>query len=220
MLRIFEHVDADLGRSCLDRAVLLCPEFGAIMDRFRRNDVIGRPEVVSYGVYGELSPSTCRYVKTLAELADRFGSLDGLTVVEIGGGYGGQALVTHEVFQPERYALIDLDEALELQRAYLTASDVGGCFEFVAADDFQAAPAADLVISSYALTECYRDAALGYGEKYVVPSPRGYIVGNQLMADRLYPTDLLRLRSTGHLDREVPQSAAGNYVFWWNDAGI
>ena len=110
----FEH-----GAAYLQLALERAPELAELLDAFRDNDVLGSPQRANYGPHGEFSPTTLRYVKVLADLRMLFGPLDGFDIIEIGGGFGGQALVCSRSAQLSSYTLVDLQEAAALQRSYL-----------------------------------------------------------------------------------------------------
>src|SRR5205807_1900385 len=95
------------------------PDLQASFERFRENDRLGSPQVCEYGQHGTFSPTTLRYINVLSDLRRLFGDLDGLRVLEIGGGYGGQCFVTSVLFKPRSWTIVDLGPCRALQRAYL-----------------------------------------------------------------------------------------------------
>ena len=109
---ILEHVTCEQGARYLELALESVPELERRLDDFRRNDEIGSPRVCEYGVHGTFSPTTLRYVKVLADLLRLFGPLDGMRVIEIGAGYGGQRFVVSRVADVASYALVDLGPCL------------------------------------------------------------------------------------------------------------
>ena len=63
------------------------------LDLFKNNDTIGSPEIwVSENGYS-MSPNTLRYVKTLVDIENAFGSLKGFIIAELGIGYGGLSFI-------------------------------------------------------------------------------------------------------------------------------
>ena len=80
------------------------PSFVSLLDRFRENDRYGKPETCSYGEHGLFSPTTLRYIKVASDISQLFGSLDGLRIIEIGSGYGGQCFVATTAFEPAKYS--------------------------------------------------------------------------------------------------------------------
>src|SRR5207247_1982417 len=105
----------------------------------------------------------------LSDLLDLFGSLDGIRIVEIGGGYGGQCAVVSAVATPASYTLVDLDPVLRLQQAYLREFRVSNV-SFAPARDLDPSAGYDLVISNYAFSECMRRVQRHYLERVLLRS--------------------------------------------------
>ncbi len=120
--RLFvESNNADEGRYYLQSLLAATPHYAQFFDRFRTNDKRGGPRTFPYGKNGRFAPTTLRYMKYLSDCERRFGSFDSKVVAEIGGGYGGLAKLFFDRFDLERYVLIDLPDALDLSRRFLTA---------------------------------------------------------------------------------------------------
>src|SRR5712675_2935129 len=66
-----------------------------------------------------VAPQTVRYVKVMQDLELLFGPLDGLSIAEIGCGFGGQCAVIAKRYKFARYTLIDLADPLRLSQRYL-----------------------------------------------------------------------------------------------------
>jgi hypothetical protein len=116
--QILEHVPEEQGKAYLE----LISGHAAIldsMDLFKSNDDYGGPRMYHYPKVGLISPSTLRYVKVLCDLKMHFQTLDGLSICEIGVGYGGQCRVINAYFRPRAYTLIDIQPALALAQRYL-----------------------------------------------------------------------------------------------------
>lgn len=94
---VLEHVTCEQGAAYLERVLEQSPAFVPLFDRFRENDRLGSPRTCAYGDYGRFSPTTLRYTKVLSDLLLLFGPLDGLRIVEIGCGYGGQCYAFSEL---------------------------------------------------------------------------------------------------------------------------
>lgn len=172
--RIVETVSEKEGAEALEIANTRYPNYP--LDAFRRNDEFGGAELFQFGKYGKFAPTTARYVKVLSDLETLFGDLDGLNIIEIGGGYGGQARIINERFKPKSYKIIDLPEACAVTRRYL---DSFGSNNIVTSSQISAdLTAPDLVISNYALSEIRRSIQTQYIERYVAQSQRGYMLWN------------------------------------------
>jgi putative sugar O-methyltransferase len=93
------------------------------------------------------------YVKVLSDLKLKFGDLNGKKIVEIGGGYGGQARVLFLEFMNLDYTIIDLPEVLLLINKFTESANLNsGKLNLFSALDFPTIKS-DLVISNYAFSE-------------------------------------------------------------------
>ncbi len=147
------------------------------LDKFKINDLLGTPTLFDFPVVGEISPSTLRYIKVLSDLVflfeDDFTNKD---IIEIGGGYGGQCAVLHQVFKFKSYTLVDLPDALKLAEKYLTTLGILNVkyISMESLPDMQY----DICISNYAFTECSKTIQDTYLNKALNTSKAGYITAN------------------------------------------
>lgn len=212
---ILEHTSPDLGISYFMMALYQTPELVVLLENFKRNDIFGGPVVHDYGnPIGKISPATLRYVKVLSDLTFTFGSLDGKSIVEIGGGYGGQCLITALAYKVKSYTIIDLPCALKLQEKFLKKQGIGGV-QFLSIEDLPAALPSDLLVSNYAITECTRSVTDIYFERVVRHAARGYITGNKLSHDSYSRQDFEQKIPKGMCVGEYPATAERNYIFLW-----
>jgi putative sugar O-methyltransferase len=216
--RVLEHVTESLGRAYLDTALKQSPGLDQYLEKFRSNDSIGTPKTHRYAPYGEFSPTTLRYVKVLSDLQSLFGSLDGLRIVEIGVGYGGQCKVIHDVYRVASYTLIDLAPCLELVRAYLNRLQVPDV-SLRTAEELDPKSSYDLAISNYAFSECRRDVQDLYLDVVLRRSTRGYVTCNAISdwTFNSYSKRDLLLSITGSNEApEAPLTYRGNFVWSWD----
>lgn len=171
------------------------------IDDLRRNDDFGSPLVLNYSLVGRFSPNTLRYIKIATDLKKLFGPLDGMRIVEIGGGFGGQARIIHALNNNiKSYTIFDLPEAQALTRRYL------GCYgiDQVQFPDLSIAPVeADLVISNYAFAEIDKGIQTRYVENVVSKAKHGYMILNSAQIERDMPGFAL---SAQQLQAMVPNS--------------
>jgi hypothetical protein len=164
------------ARDC--HAVLEARDFDfAFFDRIRDLDRLGGPRLEAYPGAGDVAPQTMRYVKTLSDLEGLFGSLDGKSVIEIGGGFGGQCAVLSRRFQLERYTLVDLAEPLMVARRYLEAAGIRNV-AFAELAELSPTMAYDLAISAYGLSEVARPFQIDYLQRVLRPATAGYVLWN------------------------------------------
>lgn len=163
---IFEHTTADQGRFYL---ALVLRQTPWLLEANITNDAAGAATIFGFERKYFYSPSTLQYLGVLSNLLHLFGSMDGLRICEIGGGYGGQCRTILDCCRPECYHIIDLKEVCELQRHYLH-NTIAECFTEPTGQDY------DLVISNYALSE------IKYNKPYIdgvlSRSKHGYITCN------------------------------------------
>ncbi|MBY0382060.1 MAG: putative sugar O-methyltransferase [Xanthobacteraceae bacterium] len=172
--RILEHVSIEDGRELLDIASKRFPEYP--WNEFRRNDEFGGAETVEYGRLGNFTPTTNRYIKILSDIELLFGDLNGKRIVEIGGGYGGQARIIHARFTPKSYTIVDLPDPAALTRRYLDCFGLSNITVTSRISKPDMAP--DLVISNYALSEIRRKIQNEYLNAYALQSKHGYMIWN------------------------------------------
>lgn len=217
---ILEHVTEEQGRQYLE-IVAADGKLLAAMSRFRSNDDFGGPRTFEYPGIGRISPSTLRYVKVLADLRARFGSLDRFHVCEIGVGYGGQCRIINAWFAPARYYLVDIAPALALARRFLERYPVPAVLEYRTMDELPSRNF-DLVISNYAFTELPRPLQDAYLEKVILRSARGYITYNEISPRefRSYKAEeLLRIIPGARTLQERPLTHPMNCIIIWGATG-
>lgn len=219
-VRVLEHLTCDEGGLYLRRLLEQTPALTSSLPRLRENDRLGAPQTCDYGEYGRFSATTLRYAKVLSDLTALFGSLDGLRIVEIGGGYGGQCFVTSLVAEPESYTLIDLDSVLDLQEVYLRRLGVQGV-RFVSSERVPRHESWDLVLSNYAFSECTRATQETYVTRVLTRSLRGYVTYNWTAPDWAgAPYDRAELLAAvpgSHFAPPVPQLIPEEELWLWGD---
>jgi hypothetical protein len=218
--KVVEHLTCDEGALYLERLLEQSPELESALPLLRANDRLGGPQVCEYAA-GAFSPTTLRYAKVLSDLLTLFGTLDGLRIVEIGGGYGGQCLVTSLLAKPASYTLIDLDSVLDLQETYLRKVGVRGA-HFVSPDRLPRHATYDLAISNYAFSECARPTQEEYMERVLQHSARGYVTYNWWApewAGTPYGRDELLAAVPGsRFVPPVPQLIPSEELWYWGSA--
>lgn len=132
-------------------------------------------------------------------------------VVEIGGGFGYQALLGLNYGFAQKWAIADLPEANIFQRAYL--ADLGYSLE----REWNVSPM-PLVISNYALSECRADVIESYAEQ-ISHAERGYITWNGWLTGEMTLMDFVALMPAGaQIINEYPRSHPANYCIVWGTA--
>lgn len=168
-----EYLDVILGRSNIGNLAM-----------FQSSDRVGNPVTYNYYLNRKFwfkrklnfSPTTLRYMKVLSDLVQLFGDLNGKNVIEIGGGYGGQAKVINNLFEVKKYYLVDLPEVNKLSARYLKEFKIKNVYQCISDqlpdEDF------DLVISNYAFSELHGSLQKRLSEKVLSRSHHGYLTVN------------------------------------------
>ena len=220
---ILEHTNLETGFKYLKK-IKSNSEIYRVIKNFSVNDKFGQPDLHSFPEIGPFSPSTLRYVKVLTDLVERFDSLSGLKIVEIGGGYGGQSLIIHKYARPSSYQILDLPEVLLLTEKYLNCHGIKSVKLHTLDEylnhrrDFDRDP--DLLISNYAFSEISAEIQEIYLRDIILKSKRGYMTMNSISAgcgvSSIPQKDiqkLLQAKGPIHIENEDPLTFPGNQVW-------
>ena len=181
---IVETVGFKDGKEYFDLALNKRPEYINYLKRFSKNDSIGTPVKYQYK-YGFLnlkkihfSPTTLRYINTLADLEVFYSNMDEFNIVEIGAAYGGLCRIISERHKFKSYTIVDIEPSLNLAKKYLSYFDLKNVNfitpEQVLSQDFKP----DLLISNYAFSEVNRKWQDIYYSKILGKSLRGFMMCN------------------------------------------
>ena len=117
---ILEHTTYNQGIGYINEIEKDCKIDLNFINKFKENDLQGNPKLEIFkDPYGNISPSTIRYIKVLNDLISLFGDLTEFRIVEIGVGYGGQSKIIQDYFKIKEYNYIDLPDVLSLTKKYL-----------------------------------------------------------------------------------------------------
>jgi len=221
---VHESFTYEEGRDCLILMLSRYPKFLEKVEAFRANDLYGNPRTFKYPFVGNFSPTTLHYMKVAGDLKQIFGNLNGLTIVEIGGGYGGQCKILSDLFQFEKYILIDLPEPLELAKKYVQKHGISNVL-FYTFDEIPFLKSTDLVLSNYTFTECEKKLQKKMIQNILMGSKRGYLICNfypkKFGVSSLSKQQLLKpLKEYRFNLRELPEepkTGKENFVLIWKN---
>jgi len=209
---ILEHVSEEQGRQYLEEVRRQAPW---LLDPsvVLANDTFGGPALATYPGFATVSPTTLRYLKVLADLVTFFGPLADLRIVEVGGGYGGQARLIRAFFPTAKHTIFALPEPLALARRYLEPSGIPDGVDYVACSTSKdVLPlVGDLFISNYAVSECAPEWYDAYMGRVASACPRGYITGNAQEATTFRYLEALDPERVA----ERPLTGQGNFICVW-----
>ena len=221
---ILEHVTRRHGRGYLKLIQQDGKDLLGYFQKFKENDLLGNPYRYHYGNgAGKFSPTTLRYIKVLMDLRNMFGNLNDASIVEIGGGYGGQCKIISDVVSFGSYTIVDLEEVLPLIQKVLKNLSVRNA-HCLTSSQLNDRGIFDLVISNYAFSECNRKVQEEYLTKILLVARRGYMTYNYNGSSHSgapYNKDeivarLSQVHTVEILD-EKPITAPQNFILVWDD---
>jgi hypothetical protein len=142
-------------------------------------DEVGYPLSYTYSHIGRISPTVLRYIKVVGDLQREFGDLKNFNIVEIGGGFGGQCKIIHDIGGFKHYSIIDIPECIDLMKKYLSLFSIKEV-ECVNYKKITAPQKCDLLISNYAFSEIDREGQLFYIDMIISFARKGYMFYNNL----------------------------------------
>jgi len=180
-------------------------------------DKTGGPLRYRYSPRITCSPTTLRYLKVYFEVKSIYQPENLRKIVEIGGGFGGQAGVFGTLSEFDSYTIYDLPEVIALQKVFLESAEVGGNFVF---QDGRAPNKieSDLVISNYALSEMNRSLQLQYIQNVLRTAKSGYLTWNLISENKLDGLSLVEmcdLIAGASVNPEDPLTDDGNVIITW-----
>ena len=194
---ILEHLNQNDGLIYGNYVKTNYPEMMKMVDSFKKNDSIGNPLTFNYDSFGDINPTTLRYIKFAGDIKKRFGDLTDYNLVEIGGGYGGLVRVLTELYVFKSIKMFDLPEALKLQKKYLNEFDIN-VETYTHEDEFNI-DKKTLVISNYAWCECDIPTRQLYVDEIISKCELGYMVVYDVNIDK----ELMSLDGEKFLEKEI-----------------
>ena len=175
---ILEHVSMKDGKIYLNIAKSQTPElFNRALKEVLFSDETGCPEKFYYSDFGNLSPTSLRYVKVASDLKILFDNNIGESICEIGCGYGGQAIVLDKLFNLKKITLFDLPDVNRLIEKYMESFLINSSYTTSTLNKAKVNEF-DLIISNYAFSELPKVVQLKYIEKVINKSQKGYLTMN------------------------------------------
>ena len=193
---IYEHAPPAESKSGLQFIIQRAPHILDKLDNLTINDKYGSPAPSSYfkwehndTTYGPVTNSTIRYIWNLAYIEMLFENINGMDIIEVGGGYGGLFLTLNSYWDNiKSYTFVDVPEAVQLVEKYLNHTDINfdnTKLNFVSALDIDNIfdIKYDLFISNWAFSELQTRTQDIYLDNIMPNCERGACICN-LGADR------------------------------------
>lgn len=219
---ILEHLTYRDGIRYIDYLNLSYPEWKSRLSHFALNDAVGSPRTFKYRGLGRISPTTLRYIAVAHDIDKLFGLERISTVVEIGGGYGGQFSVLQNFKKFSKYQIFDLPEVQELISRYLSGLGVEQAeFPLYPPEDFDT-KSIDLVISNYAFSELPSDVQNIYLENICKFAKNGFFLMNSGLNNysgrsegKLKLEEIREKIPNLRIAPEDPSTGPDNYLLYW-----
>jgi hypothetical protein len=223
---ILEHVSPRLGHQYLtiiqDKYGLTASEVCALISPLQ---ALGMPRCVRLpDLPIPVSTTSLRYLKVALEIVDRFGARLG-HIVEIGCGYGGQAVILSQVAKVDSYTFIDLWQVNLLIRRFIESTPGSFPYEITTLRDTGRSRSHwDLAISNYAFSELPLPLQTEYHNQILSQCHSGYLTMNSGEQGafgsiaNLSKSDLFNLFTGASCDPETPETMPENYVFTWGSS--
>lgn len=142
------------------------------------NDKIGGSELIKWDCWDvPISPSSLKYGYVLYDILKKKIKTD--TIIEVGGGYGGQALTIQSFLPSVQYLIFDIPEAVALQNKYLKKNNVEGVEAIPYTEIPELSPYIDWTfISTFAIDELSEDCRNFYLPLISI-AEKGYVIANR-----------------------------------------
>jgi len=214
---VVSTIGESYGRSYYQFIKAKYPYLLNYVDRFITGDKIGNPILYEFdGI--KCDPLTFRYVKILGDLVKYFGKLDGMNIVEIGAGFGGQCKIIHDLYKPASYTIIDFPEVGQLAKKYLDVFNVPIILREMSDTS---SISYDLCISNYAFSEITRQYQDFYYDYVVKNSTGGYMLLNFLTDHKpekgFTRNEFCTMITPSKLYKENPRTGFDNALLLWRN---
>lgn len=148
------------------------------IEKYKSNDVYGKPILYNYEECGNISPGTLYFLNVLDDILTKVGDIQNFNVVEIGTGYGGQAKIILD-YGVKSYTCVDVKEPLSLCKKYLDLFNYNNV-SYITTNDLDTIDNKqyNLIISNWCVSEFDDEGISFYLEKIIKNCDYGYFLMN------------------------------------------
>lgn len=173
---ILEHVSNDLGKKYY---LKLREELShqEIVNLCKSVKNVGSPKLSTFDG-SDLNPSTLRYINVGLDLRKKYSKNKFENIVEIGPGYGGQALVLENFFEIKSYTFIDLPQVNKLIKKFLSYHKPKFKYSFSEIESYKNKEKYDLFLSNYAFSELPKKLQITAINNIISHTEYGYMIVN------------------------------------------
>ena len=173
---ILEHISDDLAKEY----------YSKLREELSHKDIvsycksiknIGSPSL-KYFEKDELNPTTLRYINIALDLNKKFPDDSFKNIIELGAGFGGQALILDKIYKINNYTFIDLPQVNKLIKKFINLHKYGFKAHFSEIEIFTDNLKYDLFLSNYAFSELPRNLQIEAANKIISKSNCGYMIVN------------------------------------------
>jgi len=221
---VLEHVDAKTGHEYLK--ILINNGYGVdeIFEIIEPLQSLGNPILHDIGIGRPVSTTALRYLKIAMDIVRKFGTDLG-RIVEVGCGFGGQAIILSRIASIQHYTFIDMWQVNLLIQRFIGESDFDIEYEIKTIRQASSNLDIDLAISNYAFSELDVQLQSICMRKFFLTSKHGYLTMNSGLINNMTPNSqvfshitsnvLLSLIPSAKPSPETPLTSAANYVITW-----
>jgi len=221
---ILEHVSRRQGEQYLniirEKYKLKDDEIFQILNPLMK---IGNPKLLELkGLSHKISTTGLRYLKIALDIKKITGSNIG-NVVEIGCGYGGQAIILDKLLEIKSYTFYDLWQVNLLIKRFIESSNFSAKYKIstIKEDSFNLRNSWDFCISNYAFSELPKALQEIYIDRILNKTKKGYMLMNSGVSGEyceiknFSQEELLNTLRNAHIHEEIPLTYKNNYLLTW-----
>ena len=186
---------------------------------------VGNPKLLRIkGLSNKISTTGLRYLKIALDIKKITGSKIG-NVVEIGCGYGGQAIILDQLLQIESYTFYDLWQVNLLIKRFIENSNFSSKYTIstIREDSFNCRNSWDFCISNYAFSELPKAIQEIYINKIINKTRKGFMLMNSGVSGKFgnvinfSQKELLNTLKNASIHEEIPLTYVNNYLLTWGE---
>ncbi len=221
---ILEHVSRKEGEKYLniirEKYKLKDDEIFKILQPLMK---VGNPKLLRVkGLSKKISTTGLRYLKIGLDIKKIIGTKIG-NVVEIGCGYGGQAIILDKLLEIESYTFFDLWQVNLLIKRFIENSNFSSKYKIstIKEDTFNSRNSWDFCISNYAFSELPKALQEIYINKILNKTKKGFMLMNSGVngefgnIKNFSQKELLNKLRNSTIKDEIPLTHINNYLLTW-----
>ena len=183
----------------------------------------GNPKLLSLkGLSYKISTTGLRYLKIALDIKELTGTHIG-NVVEIGCGYGGQAIILDKLLDIESYTFYDLWQVNLLIKRFIENSNFSTKYTIstVKEDTYNMRNSWDFCISNYAFSELPKELQEIYIKRILKKTKKGFMLMNSGIKgeygnlNNYSQKELLNIFENASIKAEIPLTYENNYLLTW-----